>query len=58
MEVKTKLLSLMTPGADSLDTVELAMVLEEEFGHSKSQMKKLEKITTVQAAIDYVTSAQ
>ncbi len=42
-------------GADSLDTVELVMALEEEFG-VEIQDDKAEKITTVQQAIDYIQS--
>ncbi len=40
-------------GADSLDTVELVMALEEEFG-TEIPDEEAEKITTVQLAIDYV----
>jgi acyl carrier protein len=42
-------------GADSLDTVELVMALEEEF-ETEIPDEEAEKITTVQAAIDYVTA--
>ncbi|WWO95565.1 MAG: acyl carrier protein [Candidatus Dasytiphilus stammeri] len=42
-------------GADSLDTVELVMALEEEFNTEISD-EEAEKITTVQAAIDYIVS--
>ena len=42
-------------GADSLDTVELVMALEEEFD-TEIPDEKAEKITTIQLAIDYVTS--
>ncbi|MEE9342856.1 MAG: acyl carrier protein [Gammaproteobacteria bacterium] len=42
-------------GADSLDTVELVMALEEEF-ECEIPDDKAEKITTVQQAIDYVQS--
>ncbi len=42
-------------GADSLDTVELVMALEEEFG-TEIPDEEAEKITTVQLAIDYVNS--
>jgi acyl carrier protein len=40
-------------GADSLDTVELVMALEEEFG-AEIPDEDAEKITTVQLAIDYI----
>lgn len=42
-------------GADSLDTVELVMALEEEF-ECEIPDEAAEKITTVQQAIDYVTT--
>ncbi len=42
-------------GADSLDTVELVMALEEEF-ECEIPDEDAEKITTVQQAIDYVNS--
>ncbi len=42
-------------GADSLDTVELVMALEEEF-ECEIPDEEAEKITTVQQAIDYVTT--
>ncbi len=40
-------------GADSLDTVELVMALEEEF-ECEIPDEEAEKITTVQLAIDYI----
>lgn len=40
-------------GADSLDTVELVMALEEEFGVEIPD-EDAEKITTVQQAISYI----
>lgn len=42
-------------GADSLDTVELVMALEEEF-ETEIPDEEAETITTVQLAIDYITS--
>ena len=42
-------------GADSLDMVELVMALEEEF-ETEIPDEDAEKITTVQQAVDYVTS--
>ncbi len=42
-------------GADSLDTVELIMEFEKEFGISIPD-EQAEKINTVQEAIDYVTA--
>jgi acyl carrier protein len=44
-------------GADSLDTVELVMALEEEF-ETEIPDEDAEKITTVQEAIDYITARQ
>ena len=44
-------------GADSLDTVELVMAWEEAFG-CEIPDEDAEKITTVQAAIDYVNAKQ
>ncbi len=42
-------------GADSLDTVELVMALEEEF-EIEIPDEEAEKITTVQQAIDYIVA--
>ena len=44
-------------GADSLDTVELVMALEEEF-ECEIPDEDAEKITSVQQAIDYVNAHQ
>jgi acyl carrier protein len=40
-------------GADSLDTVELVMALEEEFGMEIPD-EEAEKISTVKSAIEYI----
>ena len=40
-------------GADSLDTVELVMAFEEEFGIEISD-EDAEKITSVKEAVDYI----
>ena len=56
-EVKNEASFVDDLGADSLDTVELVLALEEEFD-TEIPDDEAEKITTVQAAIDYVTSAQ
>ena len=42
-------------GADSLDTVELVMALEEEF-ECEIPDEEAEKITTVQQAVDYISN--
>ena len=42
-------------GADSLDTVELVMALEEEFDVEISD-EQAENISTVQSAIDYINN--
>ena len=44
-------------GADSLDTVELVMALEEEF-ETEIPDEEAEKLATVQDAIDYVLANQ
>lgn len=43
-------------GADSLDTVELVMAFEEEFGIEIPD-EAAEKITTVKDAVDYIKNA-
>lgn len=42
-------------GADSLDTVELVMALEEEF-ETEIPDENAEKITTVQEAVNYINA--
>ena len=44
-------------GADSLDTVELIMQLEEEFGIEIPD-ENAEQMTTVQQAVDYIEANQ
>lgn len=44
-------------GADSLDTVELVMALEEEF-ECEIPDEEAERITTVQQAVDYINAHQ
>jgi acyl carrier protein len=56
-EVKNESSFVDDLGADSLDTVELVMALEEEF-ETEIPDEEAEKITTVQQAIDYITSHQ
>ncbi|CAM3070023.1 acyl carrier protein [Moritella viscosa] len=55
-EVKNEASFVDDLGADSLDTVELVMALEEEFDTDIPD-DEAEKITTVQAAIDFVVSS-
>ena len=52
-EVKNEASFVDDLGADSLDTVELVMALEEEF-ETEIPDEEAEKITTVQLAIDYI----
>ena len=52
-EIKTESSFVDDLGADSLDTVELVMALEEEF-ECEIPDEEAEKITSVQQAIDYV----
>ena len=54
-EVKSAASFVDDLGADSLDTVELVMALEEEF-ECEIPDEEAEKITTVQQAIDYVNA--
>jgi len=42
-------------GADSLDTVELVMALEEEFGMEIPD-EEAEKITTIREAVEYIST--
>ena len=52
-EVNTESRFIEDLGADSLDTVELVMALEEKFGVSIPD-SDAEKVKTVQNAIDYI----
>ena len=54
-EVKTEASFVEDLGADSLDTVELVMELEEEF-ETEIPDEEAEKITTVQLACDYINA--
>ena len=54
-EVHTEASFVEDLGADSLDTVELVMALEEEF-ETEIPDEEAEKITTVKLAIDYINS--
>ena len=54
-EVKNESSFIDDLGADSLDTVELVMALEEAF-ETEIPDEEAEQITTVQAAIDYVNN--
>ena len=54
-EVKAEASFVDDLGADSLDTVELVMALEEEF-ETEIPDEGAEKITTVQLAIDYINT--
>ncbi|MDP1558850.1 MAG: acyl carrier protein [Nitrosomonas sp.] len=54
-EVKKESSFVNDLGADSLDTVELVMALEEEF-ECEIPDEQAEKINTVQEAIDYVSN--
>lgn len=44
-------------GADSLDTVELVMALEEEFG-TEIPDEEAEKLTTVSEAVSYIENVK
>lgn len=52
-EVRTEASFVDDLGANSLDTVELVMALEEEF-ETEIPDEEAEKITTVQLAINYI----
>ena len=54
-EVKAEASFVDDLGADSLDTLELVMALEEEF-ETEIPDEEAEKITTVQLAIDYINT--
>ena len=54
-DVKSEASFVEDLGAESLDTVELVMALEEEFD-TEIPDEEAEKITTVQLAIDYINT--
>ena len=54
-EIKNESTFVDDLGADSLDTVELVMALEEEF-ETEIPDEEAEKIASVQQAIDYINS--
>lgn len=54
-EIKSESSFIDDLGADSLDTVELVMALEEEFG-TEIPDDDAEKIATLQAAVEYIES--
>lgn len=54
-EVKPEASFIEDLGADSLDTVELVMALEEEFDLEIPD-EEAEKITTVEQAVKYITA--
>ncbi len=54
-EVRTEASFVEDLGADSLDTVELVMALEEEF-ETEIPDEEAEKITTVALAIEYINT--
>jgi acyl carrier protein len=54
-EIKNESSFLDDLGADSLDMVELVMALEDEF-ETEIPDEEAEKITTVQQAVDYISS--
>ena len=53
--IKTEAHFVNDLGADSLDTVELVMAFEEEFG-AEIPDEEAEKITTVQSAVDWINN--
>jgi len=55
--VKSESAFIADLGADSLDTVELIMAIEDEYKFEVSD-DEAEQLTTVQAVIDYVKSKQ
>lgn len=56
-EVKNSASFVDDLGADSLDTVELVMALEEEFD-CEIKDEEAEKITTIQEAIDFIKAKE
>ncbi len=56
-QVKTEASFIEDLGADSLDTVELVMALEEEF-NCEIPDEDAEKITTIKQAVDFINAHQ
>ena len=56
-EVQTSASFVEDLGADSLDTVELVMALEEEFDIDIPD-EAAEKITTVESAVDFIVESK
>ena len=54
-EIKNESKFIDDLGADSLDTVELVMALEEEF-ETEIPDEEADKITTVQQAVDFINN--
>ena len=54
-EVKSEASFIDDLGADSLDTVELVMALEEEFGTEIAD-EEAEKLTTVEKTVQFILS--
>lgn len=56
-KIKNESLFVKELGADSLDTVELVMAVEDEFG-VEIPAEEVEKMTSVQLVVDFVLAHQ